>query len=146
MSKKNKKVSTASLNSNLNNLNAKPENGASGASASSSSSGNKRLKIKFVYKFLAFVFSVVALSWFFEGTRQLQAGLSVSAIVYVLAGSLFTVALIGVQAFFIYAEEKSKDNRTRKIRLFDAVYERLTRASCSDKYDESTDPETHGDN
>jgi len=131
------------LNSNLNNLNAKPENGASGAFSSSS---NRRLKIKFVYKFFAFVFSVVALSWFFEGTRQMQAGLSVSAIVYVLAGSLLTVALIGVQAFFIYAEEKSKDNRTRKIRLFDAVYERLTRPSCSDKSDESTDPETHGDN
>lgn len=144
MSKKNPKVSTASLNSNLNNLNAKPENGASGAFSSSSS--NRRLKIKFVYKFFAFVFSVVALSWFFEGTRQMQAGLSVSAIVYVLAGSLLTVALIGVQAFFIYAEEKSKDNRTRKIRLFDAVYERLTRPSCSDKSDESTDPETHGDN
>lgn len=131
------------MNSNLNNLNAKPENGASGAFSSSS---NRRLKIKFVYKFFAFVFSVVALSWFFEGTRQMQAGLSVSAIVYVLAGSLLTVALIGVQAFFIYAEEKSKDNRTRKIRLFDAVYERLTRPSCSDKSDESTDPETHGDN
>lgn len=136
-------MSTASLNSNLNNLNAKPENGASGAFSSSS---NRRLKIKFVYKFFAFVFSVVALSWFFEGTRQMQAGLSVSAIVYVLAGSLLTVALIGLQAFFIYAEEKSKDNRTRKIRLFDAVYERLTRPSCSDKSDESTDPETHGDN
>lgn len=136
-------MSTASLNSNLNNLNAKPENGASGAFSSSS---NRRLKIKFVYKFFAFVFSVVALSWFFEGTRQMQAGLSVSAIVYVLAGSLLTVALIGVQAFFIYAEEKSKDNRTRKIRLFDAVYERLTRPSCRDKSDESTDPETHGDN
>ncbi len=143
MSKKNPKVSTASLNSNLNNLNAKPENGASGAFSSSS---NRRLKIKFVYKFFAFVFSVVALSWFFEGTRQMQAGLSVSAIVYVLAGSLLTVALIGLQAFFIYAEEKSKDNRTRKIRLFDAVYERLTRPTCSDKSDESTDPETHGDN
>lgn len=135
-------MSTASLNSNLNNLNAKPENGASGAFSSS----NRRLKIKFVYKFFAFVFSVVALSWFFEGTRQMQAGLSVSAIVYVLAGSLLTVALIGLQAFFIYAEEKSKDNRTRKIRLFDAVYERLTRPTCSDKSDESTDPETHGDN
>jgi len=143
VSKKNPKVSTASLNSNLNNLNAKPENGASGAFSSSS---NRRLKIKFVYKFFAFVFSVVALSWFFEGTRQMQAGLSVSAIVYVLAGSLLTVALIGLQAFFIYAEEKSKDNRTRKIRLFDAVYERLTRPTCSDKSDESTDPETHGDN
>ncbi len=136
-------MSTASLNSNLNNPNAKPENGASGAFSSSS---NRRLKIKFVYKFFAFVFSVVALSWFFEGTRQMQAGLSVSAIVYVLAGSLLTVALIGLQAFFIYAEEKSKDNRTRKIRLFDAVYERLTRPSCSDKSNESTDPETHGDN
>ena len=143
MSKKNQKVSTASLNSNLNKLNAEPENGASGAFSSSS---NRRLKIKFVYKFFAFVFSVVALSWFFEGTRQMQAGLSVSAIVYVLAGSLLTVALIGLQAFFIYAEEKSKDNRTRKIRLFDAVYERLTRPTCSDKSDESTDPETHGDN
>jgi hypothetical protein len=134
VSKKNPKVNAASLNSNLNNQNAKPENGASGALASSSAdTSSKRLKIKFVYKFFAFVFSVVALSWFFEGTRQIQAGLSVSAIVYVLAGSLLTVALIGVQAFFIYAEEKSKDNRTRKIRLFDSIYERLNRPANTDE-------------
>lgn len=134
MSKKNPKVNAASLNSNLNNQNAKPENGSSGALASSSAdTSSKRLKIKFVYKFFAFVFSVVALSWFFEGTRQIQAGLSVSAIVYVLAGSLLTVALIGVQAFFIYAEEKSKDNRTRKIRLFDSIYERLNRPANTDE-------------
>jgi hypothetical protein len=37
------------------------------------------------------------------------------------------VALIGVQAFFIYAEEKSKDSRTRKIPLFDPIYDRLSR-------------------
>ena len=102
-----------------------PENGSSGAA--SSSSVKKGLKIKFVYKFLAFAFSVVALSWFFEGTRQIQAGLSLSAIVYILVGSLLTVALIGVQAFFIYAEEKSKDRRTRKIPLFDPIYDRLSR-------------------
>lgn len=127
-------MNAASLNSNLNNQNAKPEKGASGALASSSTNAaSKRLKIKFVYKFFAFVFSVVALSWFFEGTRQIQAGLSVSAIVYVLAGSLLTVALIGVQAFFIYAEEKSKDNRTRKIRLFDSIYERLNRPANTDE-------------
>lgn len=126
-------MNAASLNSNLNNQNAKPENGASGAFAPSANTANKRLKIKFVYKFFAFVFSVVALSWFFEGTRQIQAGLSVSAIVYVLAGSLLTVALIGVQAFFIYAEEKSKDNRTRKIRLFDSIYERLNRPANTDE-------------
>ncbi|MFA7338402.1 MAG: hypothetical protein WC028_16570 [Candidatus Obscuribacterales bacterium] len=125
MIKKNKKVNAASLNSNLNNLKALPEKGTSGAS--SSSIVNRRLKIKFVYKFFAFVFSVVALSWFFEGTRQIQAGLSLSAIVYILVGSLLTVALIGVQAFFIYAEEKSKDSRTRKIPLFDPIYERLSR-------------------
>ncbi|CAN5196736.1 hypothetical protein BH11CYA1_BH11CYA1_27620 [soil metagenome] len=122
-------MNAASLNSNLNNPNAEPEIGTSGALASSTDTANKRLKIKFVYKFFAFVFSVVALSWFFEGTRQIQAGLSVSAIVYVLAGSLVTVGLIGVQAFFIYAEEKSKDNRTRKIRLFDSIYERLSQTT-----------------
>lgn len=126
MIKKNKKVNAASLNSNLNNLKAMPEKGTSGAS-STSSSVNKGLKIKFVYKLFAFAFSVVALSWFFEGTRQIQAGLSLSAIVYILVGSLLTVALIGVQAFFIYAEEKSKDSRTRKIPLFDPIYDRLSR-------------------
>jgi hypothetical protein len=124
--KKNKKVNAASLNSNLNNLKAMPEKGTSGAT-STSSSVNKGLKIKFVYKLFAFAFSVVALSWFFEGTRQIQAGLSLSAIVYILVGSLLTVALIGVQAFFIYAEEKSKDSRTRKIPLFDPIYDRLSR-------------------
>lgn len=126
MIKKNKKVNAASLNSNLNNLKAMPEKGTSGAS-STSSTVNKGLKIKFVYKLFAFAFSVVALSWFFEGTRQIQAGLSLSAIVYILVGSLLTVALIGVQAFFIYAEEKSKDSRTRKIPLFDPIYDRLSR-------------------
>lgn len=120
-------MNAASLNSNLNNLKAMPEKGTSGASSSSSSIVNRRLKIKFVYKFFAFAFSVVALSWFFEGTRQIQAGLSLSAIVYILVGSLLTVALIGVQAFFIYAEEKSKDSRTRKIPLFDPIYDRLSR-------------------
>ncbi len=119
-------MNAASLNSNLNNLKAMPEKGTSGAS-STSSSVNKGLKIKFVYKLFAFAFSVVALSWFFEGTRQIQAGLSLSAIVYILVGSLLTVALIGVQAFFIYAEEKSKDSRTRKIPLFDPIYDRLSR-------------------
>ncbi len=119
-------MNAASLNSNLNNLKAMPEKGTSGAS-STSSTVNKGLKIKFVYKLFAFAFSVVALSWFFEGTRQIQAGLSLSAIVYILVGSLLTVALIGVQAFFIYAEEKSKDSRTRKIPLFDPIYDRLSR-------------------
>lgn len=122
-------MNAASLNSNLNNLKAMPEKGTSGASSTSSTSStvNKGLKIKFVYKLFAFAFSVVALSWFFEGTRQIQAGLSLSAIVYILVGSLLTVALIGVQAFFIYAEEKSKDSRTRKIPLFDPIYDRLSR-------------------
>lgn len=138
MIKKNKKVNAASLNSNLNNLNATPEKGASGVTTS----GDRRLKIKFVYKFFAFVFSVVALSWFFEGTRQIQLGLSLSAIVYLLVGSLLTVALIGVQAFFIYAEEKSKDSRTRKIPLFDLIYDRLSRP-VSDSVE--TD-EKNGDN
>lgn len=87
--------------------------------------GAPRFKVKFAIKLFAFALSVVTLSWFFEGARQIQAALTFSAVAHLLAGSIFTVALIGVQAFFIYAEEKSKDNRTRKIPLFDKLYYKL---------------------
>lgn len=100
-------------------------------SGSSSSSGKPTFKVKLALKLVAFVFSVITLSWFFEGTRQIQNGLSLSAVAYVIAGSVLTVALIGVQAFFIYAEEKSKNDGTRKIPLFDKIYYKLATVNKS---------------
>jgi len=106
-------------------------------------------KIKLALKLVAFIFSVITLSWFFEGAREIQNGLTLPAVAYLVAGGVFTVVLIGVQAFFIYAEEKSKDSRTRKIPLFDRVYDRwaaaktqtkrATKLSSSDLEGDSTD-------
>jgi len=114
----------------------KSHNGGSeqdpGASHASSGSARPTFKIKLALKLVAFIFSVITLSWFFEGTRQIQNGLSLSAVAYVLAGSVLTVALIGVQAFFIYAEEKSKNDGTRKIPLFDKIYYKLAGVNKGD--------------
>jgi len=49
------------------------------------------------------------------------------AIAYLAVGVFLTLALVVVQAFFIYAEEKAKGNRTRTIKLFDKMYETLTK-------------------
>ncbi len=117
-------ISAAEINQ-LTDRSDKDLGGASSLSTVQPQGARAKFKVKFALKLFAFALSVVTLSWFFEGARQIQVALTLSAVLHLLAGSIFTVALIGVQAFFIYAEEKSKDNRTRKIPLFDKLYYKL---------------------
>ena len=84
-------------------------------------------KVKLPLKLFVFACSVVSLSWFFEGHRRFQQALTMDAIAYLAVGVFLTLALVVVQAFFIYAEEKAKGNRTRTIKPFDKMYETLTK-------------------
>lgn len=93
--------------------------------------GVQNFKVKLPLKLLIFSLSVITLSWFFEGHRRFQAALTPDAIAILLLGTILTLALIVLQAFFIYAEEKSKGNRTRKIKLFDTWYAKLSERSQS---------------
>lgn len=95
------------------NLNGGPELGPSGEPV---------FKIKLPVKLSIFVAATITLSWFFEGWRQVNNEPTLVACSILAAGTLATLALLGLYAFFIYAEERSRGCRTRKIPLFDKWY------------------------
>lgn len=86
--------------------------------------GEPTFKVKLPVKLSIFVMATVTLSWFFEGWRQVNSEPTLAAVSILCAGTLCTLVLLGVYAFFIYAEEKSKGCRTRKIAFFDKWYDR----------------------
>ena len=87
--------------------------------------GGAVLKVKFALKATAFCASVMTLSWFFEGWRKIHEGLGFWSVSILLAGIFCTIALIIVQAFWIYVEEKQKGSLLRRIALFDKLYDGL---------------------
>src|ERR1700733_11118268 len=80
------------------------------------------IKINMALKVVVFSFSVVTLSWFFEGMRQCKDAATPQGLSYLIGGTLLTLLLVGLQAFFIYCEERSKGLRTRQVALFDKWY------------------------
>ena len=84
-----------------------------------------RTKVKLVYKLTVFTASVITLSWFFEGTRQINDGLNVSSIGHLVVGTLGTVLMIGIYSYWIYIEEKAKGTLRKRIGLFEKIYSRL---------------------
>jgi hypothetical protein len=80
------------------------------------------LKISMTLKVVLFCFSVVTLSWFFEGARQCKDAATPQGLSYLIGGTLLTLLLVFLQAFLIYCEERAKGRRTRKIALFDKWY------------------------
>jgi hypothetical protein len=81
----------------------------------------KILKIKFQVKALALVFSVLSLSWFFEGVRQIKTGVTFGHCVLLLSATVLTLALLWIQAFWIYLEEKSKGTLKKTVVHFDRL-------------------------
>jgi len=81
-----------------------------------------QIKINLALKVVVFCSSVVTLSWFFEGTRQCKDAATPQGLSYLIGGTLLTLLLVALQAFFIYCEERSKGLRTRKVALFDKWY------------------------
>lgn len=81
----------------------------------------KRLKVRFAIKAAAFIASVISLSWFFEGWRKINESATLMHFGILIGGTLVTLALIGLQAYWIYIEEKSKGTLKKKIGLFDKI-------------------------
>jgi hypothetical protein len=100
-------------------------NGVSGDGASLSSFSESPIKIKWPLKLFLFCLSSFTLSLFFEGMRQCKESLTVGGGFILALGTLTTLALLLLQGFFMYCEERSKGNRTRKIALFDKWYLQL---------------------
>jgi hypothetical protein len=93
---------------------------------------SRPLKVKFQVKVLALVLSVISLSWFFEGMRQIKQSVSPGHIALLVASVLSTFLLLWVQAFWIYLEEKSKGTLKKKVAHFDKMEDWL-KAKAVDK-------------
>ncbi len=81
----------------------------------------KRLKVRFAFKAAAFIASVISLSWFFEGWRKINEEATIMHFSILIGGTLLTLALIGLQAYWIYIEEKTKGTLKKHITLFDKI-------------------------
>jgi hypothetical protein len=102
-----------------------PESIVDDAASRSGTGDGAILKVKFSLKAAAFCASVLTLSWFFEGWRRIHQEPGFLSVSILIAGVLCTLALIAVQAFWIYAEEKQKGALMRRIGPFEKLYEKL---------------------
>lgn len=85
----------------------------------------KRLKVRFAFKAAAFIASVISLSWFFEGWRKINEEATIIHFGILIGGTLLTLALIGLQAYWIYIEEKTKGTLKKRIGVFDKIESHL---------------------
>ena len=79
------------------------------------------VKVKFAYKLAVFTCAVIALSWFFEGWRQVNHALTAGSVGILVLGTVTTLLFVGVHAYWIYFEEKSKGTLRKRIALFEGI-------------------------
>jgi hypothetical protein len=78
-------------------------------------------KVKFIYKLINFSFAAYALSWFFEGWREIGKDFSVANAAILAGGTVFTLLFLGVHAYWVYFEEKAKGTLKKRIGLFEKI-------------------------
>lgn len=85
----------------------------------------KPAKVRLPIRLFAFTLTVITLSWFFEGWREIQKEPSLVSGAYLFFGTTFTLLLLAVQGYWIYIEEKSTGKLVRKVKLFDSIEAKL---------------------
>jgi hypothetical protein len=82
----------------------------------------RQLKVKFALKAAAFIATVITLSWFFEGCREVKTGCTLSHVAVLVLGTGTTIFMLCVQAYWIYIEEKVRGTLKRRVGLFEKIY------------------------
>lgn len=82
-------------------------------------------KIRFAIKLVAFFAATIALSWFFEGWRQVSDSPTVAHCAVLFGGTLATISVVGLMSYWTYFEEKSKGTLKKKVALFEGIRENL---------------------
>ncbi|MBX9572258.1 MAG: hypothetical protein K2X77_25410 [Candidatus Obscuribacterales bacterium] len=83
------------------------------------------MSVHWSLKWSIFAASVVSLSWFFAGWRQVNQAGGFGDWALLLGGTASTICLLGVQGYWIYFEEKNKGRLTKRIALFESIHEKL---------------------
>lgn len=76
-------------------------------------------------KIAAFAVSVISLSWFFAGWRQLHEAPTLANWLLLAGGVASTILLLGLQGYWIYFDEKSKGRLRKRIELYEKIHARL---------------------
>lgn len=92
----------------------------------------KARKVHWAFRLTGFVASVITLSWFFAGWRQIQETGLFTDWLLLASGTFFTVLLLGMQAYWIYFEEKDKGTLKKRIELFEKMQLRLNKRMNSE--------------
>jgi hypothetical protein len=99
------------------NTNVSPDSGQGDAPA-----GVTRCrKISFKAKTIAFLLATLSLSWFFEGWRQINSTANLGGWAIFALGIVSTLLTVGIWAYWIYIEEKSKGTLRKRIGLFESI-------------------------
>jgi len=72
-------------------------------------------------KLAVFAASVVSLSWFFAGWRQIHEASTLASWSLLVGGTLATLLLLGVQGYWIYFEEKDKGTLRKRVEIFERI-------------------------
>jgi hypothetical protein len=86
-------------------------------------------KIRFAVKLLAFIAATIALSWFFEGWREINDGPTFLHWAVLLGGTTSTLLVVGLMAYWTYFEAKSKGTLKKRVALFERIRENLAQRS-----------------
>jgi len=86
----------------------------------------KPAKVRLPVRLFAFTLTVITLSWFFEGWREIQKEPGLISCAYLFFGITLTGLLLTVQGYWIYIEEKSTGKLVRKVKLFDKIEAKLS--------------------
>jgi hypothetical protein len=82
-------------------------------------------KVPFTIKAVAFTCTVITLSWFFEGWREVSRSVTPPHVLVLVAGTTLTLVLLMVQGYWVYVEEKLKGNLRKRFGLYEKIYERF---------------------
>jgi hypothetical protein len=86
----------------------------------------KPAKVRLPIRLFAFTLTVITLSWFFEGWREIQKEPGLVSCAYLFFGITLTGLLLTLQGYWIYIEEKSTGKLVRKVKLFDKIEAKLS--------------------
>lgn len=91
------------------------------------------MAIHWTIKISAFIASVVTLSWFFAGWRQVNESGMIGDWALLLGGTLSTVALVLLQSYWIYFEEKEKGSLKKRVEIFERIHDTIEQKVSSRK-------------
>ena len=77
--------------------------------------------------------SVVSLSWFFAGWRQVNQTGGLQDWCLLVGGTASTLMLISVQGYYICFEEKEKGRLTKRVELFEKIHQFIDSRKNKDK-------------